>query len=103
MAKKYPGMVIRDDWAALMVRLSPEQAGELIQGLCQYKLGQGVKKPTEDLLAATLEAWIQRLQADLDAYEDRCRQNAENARRRWERDATASAPIQVDETTENSM
>lgn len=103
MAKKYPGMVIRDDWAALMVRLSPEQAGELIQGLCQYKLGQEVKRPTEDLLGATLEAWIQRLQADLDAYEDRCRQNAENARRRWERDATASAPIQADETTENSM
>ena len=104
MAKKYPGMVIRDDWAALMVRLSPEQAGELIQGLCQYKLGQGVKKPTEDLLAATLEAWIQRLQADLDAYEDRCRQNAENARRRWERDATASAPMPTDETNpENGM
>lgn len=104
MARKYSGIVIRDDWAALMVRLSPEQAGELIQGLCQYKLGQDVKTPSEDLLGATLESWIQRLQADLDAYDARCAQNAENARRRWEREAAASEPMQTDETTdENSM
>lgn len=104
MPKKYPGIVIRDDWAALMVRLTPEQAGELIQGLCQYKLGQEVKTPSEDLLGATLEAWIPRLQADLDEYDARCAQNAENARRRWERNAAASEPMQTDETTdENSM
>lgn len=104
MARKYPGIVIRDDWAALMVRLTPEQAGELIQGLCQYKLGQEVKTPSEDLLGATLEAWIPRLQADLDEYDARCAQNAENARRRWDREATASEPMQTDETTdENSM
>ena len=104
MPKKYPGIVIRDDWAALMVRLTPEQAGELIQGLCQYKLGQEVKTPSEELLGATLEAWIPRLQADLDEYDARCAQNAENARRRWERNAAASEPMQTDETTdENSM
>lgn len=104
MARKYPGIVIRDDWAALMVRLTPEQAGELIQGLCQYKLGQEVKTPSEDLLGATLEAWIPRLQADLDEYDARCAQNAENARRRWEREATASEPMPTDETTdENCM
>ena len=104
MPKKYPGIVIRDDWAALMVRLTPEQAGELIQGLCQYKLGQEVKTPSEELLGATLEAWIPRLQADLDEYDARCAQNAENARRRWERAAAASEPIQTDETTdENRM
>lgn len=104
MPKKYPGIVIRDDWAALMVRLTPEQAGELIQGLCQYKLGQEVKTPSEDLLGATLEAWIPRLQADLDEYDARCAQNAENARRRWERAAAASDPMQTDETTdENDM
>lgn len=104
MPKKYPGIVIRDDWAALMVRLSPEQAGELIQGLCQYKLGLEVKTPSEDLLGATLEAWIPRLQADLDEYDARCAQNAENARRRWERTAAASEPMQTDETTDrNSM
>lgn len=104
MPKKYPGIVIRDDWAALMVRLTPEQAGELIQGLCQYKLGQEVKTPSEELLGATLEAWIPRLQADLDEYDARCAQNAENARRRWERNAAASEPMQTDETTdENDM
>lgn len=104
MPKKYPGIVIRDDWAALMVRLTPEQAGELIQGLCQYKLGQEVKRPSEDLLDATLEAWIPRLQADLDEYDARCAQNAENARRRWQRDAAASEPMPTDETNpENGM
>lgn len=104
MAKKYPGIVIRDDWAALMVRLTPEQAGELIQGLCQYKLGQEVRRPSEDLLDATLEAWIPRLQADLDEYDARCAQNAENARRRWQRDASASEPMPTDETNpENGM
>ena len=84
--RKKAGILIRDDWSEIIVRLTDEQAGMMIKTLCRYKLGMPNKRQNDTFIAATLDGWLIRVKQDMDEYEERCRKNSENQKRRWERE-----------------
>ena len=53
--RKKAGILIRDDWSEIIVRLTDEQAGMMIKTLCRYKLGLPNKRQNDTFIAATLD------------------------------------------------
>ena len=77
--------VIREDMSTLFESLDDVSAGQLIKGLCAHQKGNDVTIENSILNAAFLMfcAW---LDEDNRRYEEKCRKNSENIRKRWNKE-----------------
>lgn len=79
------GVVIYNDWAPLLRRLPDALRGKVFTAILDYS-ETGVRSETGDPAADMLLAVMyQKIDADGQKYEETCRKNAENVRKRYER------------------
>lgn len=79
------GVVIYNDWAPLLKRLPDALRGKVFTAVLDYS-ETGVRTETGDPAADMLLAvMFQKIDADGRKYEETCRKNAENVRKRYER------------------
>ena len=78
-----------DSWAILLKNLPVEQAGELIQMICSYRLGEDVTSES-DTLSSIFAMIKEQLDSDNEKYEEVCRKRAEYGKRGGKAKATKS-------------
>ena len=74
--------VIRHEMAEIFDQCSDEKAGKIIKALMKFSC-TGVVTNFEGDLALVVRMMINTIKRDNEAYEERCRKNAEAAAKRW--------------------
>ena len=69
--------VMYNDWHSLVMMLSEEQAGELLQAIYCYHAGEEVK-PKDKTVLGVYEMMCKRFEADGEKYEKICERNRKN-------------------------
>lgn len=82
--KKRPGVMIYFELRLSLRRLSREEKGDLFDAILDY--GETGVLPDFDGVLGVVWDFVQpRIDADANAYRERCEQSAEAAKRRWEK------------------
>lgn len=94
--------VIREDMVTLFESLDDVSAGQLIKGLCAHQKGENAVIEN-GILNAALSMFCAWLDEDNRRYEEKCKKNSENIRKRWNKsdiptDTTVYERIPTDTT-----
>lgn len=81
--RKRPGFVLYTNTARVLSELPIQDAGELIQAICQFELS-GMEHTFDDpILGAVFQGIKADLEEDARKYRAKCEQNKENIQARW--------------------
>lgn len=78
--------ILYKDWKPLIDNLTDEQSGKLFKGIYQYVCGNGDELPTnlDNTTSYVFEFIKSMLHKDLVKYRNKCKQNSESAKQRYE-------------------
>jgi hypothetical protein len=85
--------ILHKDSLSILDKMEDKQAGQLFKAIYYYQINNRLPEdidPVLDLLATT---FINQFKRDQEKYEEKCRKNKENAKKRW--NATACDGIQT--------
>jgi len=85
MAENKKSFLVYADWIHSTEKMTDEEAGQLFKHLLRY-VNDKHPEPPNRLIELSFEPWKQQLKRDLDKWKVRSEQNAENARKRWQKE-----------------
>ena len=101
MENEQKGFIVYKDIHAVVDELTDEQAGKLFRGMIKYS-SEGIEPKFDGILKFVFIPIKQQMDRDSAKYDRKCEKNRENAKKRWERNATASDRIQTDANNANT-
>ena len=84
--KEKKSFLIYCDWEGLLKPMTKEQAGELLFAMFDYNKNGVVPEFEDKLLSGVFSFMQSRFDDDNKRYEKVCKQNAEYAKKRWEKE-----------------
>ena len=84
--KEKKSFLIYCDWEGLLSPMTKEQVGELFLGIFDYNKNGIVPEFDDKLLSGVFSFMQSRFDDDNKKYERICKQNAEYAKKRWEKE-----------------
>lgn len=88
--KEKKSFLIYYDWETLLTPMTKEQIGELFLAVFDYNKNGVVPEFEDKLLAGVFSFMRSRFDDDNKKYEHICKQNAEYAKKRWEKEKQKS-------------
>ena len=85
MAEGKKAFVLYTSQLAMVEKLSDEQAGQLYKHILKYVNDLNPSEPNDLVVSIAFESIKPQLKSDLKKWEDKCKQNQANIRKRWER------------------
>lgn len=102
--KEKKSFLIYCDWESLLTPMTKEQIGELFLAIFDYNKNGVVPEFEDKLLAGVFSFMQSRFDDDNKKYERICKQNAEYAKKRWEKEKQKSEnQIQENGASENRI
>ena len=86
--------ILHKDSLSILDKLGDEQAGQLFKAIYQYQNNKELPKKLDPITDLLITPFINQFKRDQEKYEEKCRKNRENAKKRW--DATACDRIRMD-------
>ncbi len=94
MAEGKKSFIVYTSWFDFLEELSNEQMGMLFRWVLEYCNDKNPEYPDDAMVKMAIKIIQQTLKADLKKYEDKCKKNLENARKRW--DTNVKREMQTD-------
>ena len=94
MAEGKKSFIVYTSWFDFLEELNNEQMGMLFRWVLEYCNDKNPEYPEDAMVKMAIKIIQQTLKADLKKYEDKCKKNLENARKRW--DTNVKKEIQTD-------
>ena len=98
--KDNASFVMYKNWKALFDSLTDEEAGQLIKAIFCFASGEGAPK-LDRLISGMFLMITQQMDADGVKWEKKCERNAENIRKRWNKNDTTEYDRIPTNTTDN--
>ena len=85
--------ILYKDSLSILNKMEDKQAGQLFKVIYHYQINNKLPEDIDPVLDLLVTTFINQFKRDQEKYEERCRKNKENAKKRW--DATACDGIQT--------
>jgi len=86
--------ILHKDSLSILDKMEDKQAGQLFKVIYHYQINNKLPEDIDPVLDLLVTTFINQFKRDQEKYEEKCRKNKENAKKRW--DATACDGIQTD-------
>jgi hypothetical protein len=84
--KESKSFILHKDSLDILQELTDEQAGQLFKSIWHYQNGEQIE--LSPLLRIAFTPFKNQFGRDVVAYQERCQKNSDNAKKRWEKNAT---------------